>query len=267
MAPGKVLGIAIAGVLALAAGDARASPLSFTGTLTLRIATLPGIVGASAGIGSVNASAGGIHLTTLSLAGGTFGPVTTSIPVTSSSTLNSVIFTGINNLTGTFTGISGGPPGGGPMGLSGVAKICLGFATCQYSNVSVPLTPSGGVGFGIGGVQTVPGAVALTIQHNPWTVGQPAMTIHTPNSTISLPTLPGGFAHGPASLTSSTARPSGVLQLVSVSKAYTSLTGAFPELPVIAILEVRFAPEPGTLLLLCSGVVGIATVGRWRRPD
>jgi hypothetical protein len=149
------------------------------------------------------------------------------------------------------------------MGLQGVAKICLGFASCEYANVSIPLTPTaGGAGIGIGGTQDVTGAVALTIQHAPWTVGQPVMTIHTPNTTISVPILPGGFAHGPASLASSTAQPSGVVQLVTVSKAFTSLTGAFPEMPVIGVLNLHFVPEPGTLALLATGVAGLAVHGR-----
>jgi len=262
------LGIMIGAVLALGAGDARAGPLPFTGTLSFRIATLPKVVGAGAGIASVNGSAGGLHLSTLALGGGTFGPITTSIPLTTPSTINSVIFTGINNLTGTFTGISGGPPGGGPMGLSGIAKICIGFAPCSYAAVPIPLSPtSGGAGFGIGGTASVPGAVSLTLQHNPWTVGQPVMTIHTANTNNTTPVLPGGFAHGPASLTSSTAQPSGILQLVTVSKVYTSLTGAFPEMPVIGFLDLHFVPEPGTLLLLGLGVVGLAAVGRRRPPD
>jgi hypothetical protein len=58
---------------------------------------------------------------------------------------------------------------------------------------------------------------------------------------------------------------SGILQLVTVSKVFTSLTGAFPEMPIVGILNVHFAPEPGTLLLLAVGVVGLAAVGR-RRP-
>jgi hypothetical protein len=102
----------------------------------------------------------------------------------------------------------------------------------------------------------------MTMQHAPWTVGQPTMTIHSPASTISIPVLLGGFAHGPASLASSTAQPSGALQLVTVSKVFTNLYGGFPEFPLTGVLTLHFVPEPGTLLLLGSGVAALALLGR-----
>jgi len=56
------------------------------------------------------------------------------------------------------------------------------------------------------------------------------------------------------------------VQLVTVSKVYTSLTGAFPDFPLTGILTLHFVPEPGTLLLLGSGVAVLAALGRrrWR---
>jgi hypothetical protein len=217
----------------------------------------------------VNASAGGIHLNSFAVPGGNFGPSTVTISGSSLTTvtgISSLRFTFSQNLTGSFSGISGGPPGGGPMGVSGIAKICLIFGGpgC-LANVPFPLTPTpGGAAFGIGGTRTATGAVNITFQDAPWTIGQPVMTIHTPNSTITTPALPGGFAHGPASLTSSTAQPSGVVQLVTVSKVYTSLTGAFPEIPLTSVLTLHFVPEPGTLLLLGSGIAVLAALDRRR---
>jgi hypothetical protein len=260
----KLLGFVAAGMLL--AGTAHGTTLPYGGVLVFQLATLPGINAPGGGLGVINLSASFGPLNQLNLGSGAFGPVTASLPVTSNSTINSVIFTAMTNLSGAFTS-AGGPAGGfgGPMGLTGTAKICLKFAACQYSNVTVPLTPTGTppAGFGVGGTQTVPGAVAVTMQHAAWTVGTPTMTIHTPSSTISVPVLPGGFAHGPKTGSlSSAGRPGGVLQLVTVSKTYTSLTGAFPELPLIGLLQIQFVPEPGTLLLLGSGVLGLVLLGR-----
>ena len=258
------MGSALVACLAIGiAGSAHAATLDFTGALSLTLGYYPPFVIPGTGTAQVSGD-GSAHLLALSLVGGSFGPVTTSIPLTSQAELSSIRFTGVRNLSGSFSGLSGGPSGGGPMGVAGIQKICMMF-NCGL-NISIPLSPTiGGAGFGLGGMRTVTGAVNLTLQHAPWTIGQPPMTLHTPGSAITTPVLPGGFAHGPASLTSSTARLSGVVQLVTVSKVYTSLTGASPELPLTGVLTLHFVPEPGTLLLLGSGALGLGLCGRRRR--
>jgi hypothetical protein len=246
------------------AGSAGAATLDYFGTLSVQLTTLPGATGAVSGTVVVNAGVGGPQLSSLVIGAGALGPVTAALPVTSDTTINSVVFTAVANLTGSFgLGLSGAPPGGGPMGLTGTAKICLVFAPCGYANVTIPLTPASGAGIGVGGTQLVPGAVPLTIQHSPWTIGQPAITIHTANSAVTTPVLPGGFAHGPASFTTNTAQHSGALQFVTASKVYTNLS-PIPETTMFSVLRLEFAPEPGTLLLLGLGVLGLAAAGRGR---
>jgi hypothetical protein len=51
------------------------------------------------------------------------------------------------------------------------------------------------------------------------------------------------------------------------SKVFTSLAGSFPELPIFAVLTMQFVPAPGTLLLLGSGIAGLALLGRKRSRE
>lgn len=70
-----------------------------------------------------------------------------------------------------------------------------------------------------------------------------------------------GIRHGPASGTSSTAAPSGELQLVTPIVISTSI-GASSTIPGFAVMTLHFVPEPGTLILLGAGVVAPGAAGR-----
>jgi hypothetical protein len=126
----------------------------------------------------------------------------------------------------------------------------------------------------VGGLITVNtfqkgGGFKLSINGAPWTVGLASIksvTTTTPNGgTITFTETLYGFAHGPASGSSSTAAPSGsgVLQLVTPSLIQTSQ--APPNQWWSAWVQVTLRlPEPGMLLLLGSGVVGLLLLGRSR---
>ncbi len=251
----NLLGVALAGLLVLGvAVNAGAGTVSYTGTLEFGLSTLPGVTAPGTGTAVVNGSGAGASILTLALTGGAgFGPISASIPVTTSNTINSVIFTSFGFATG--TPIVGGS--GAPMGLMGTAKICLVFAPCVYSGIPVPLTPTGSppAGLGVGGTQSFTGGVSITQQHAPWTLGTPVMTIHGAASATTTPNLPGGYL--PMGV-------AGTVQLVTATKTFTSLTTAFPELPITAILKINLAPEPGNLLLLLSGGAGVALMGGLR---
>ena len=74
-----------------------------------------------------------------------------------------------------------------------------------------------------------------------------------------------GWAHAPASTTSSTAQPSGMVQLITPSQVTTNLPlGSSDKMGQFVIFMIHFMPEPGLLLLLGSGVAGLAFLGRMR---
>ena len=231
----------LAGVLL--AGTAHAASLPFTTSLAIQIAQLPPIVLPGSGVATVNGSAGGAHVDSLALAGGTFADSGT-VPFTDPAVfpILGVVYD-VQNDAGNFTGGGSGTLGG-VMPLRGSAKLCL-FGSCPaaVANLDVPLSV-----VGQGGYVQVVGAVNLTVAGAPWTTG----TASAASATAM------GLAHGPASGTSSTFAPGGRLQLVTPFYVASAI-GALALVPGFATLTIQFVPEPAAFALLAGGIALLAS--------
>ncbi|HEY5657051.1 MAG TPA: PEP-CTERM sorting domain-containing protein [Myxococcota bacterium] len=270
------------------AGVAHAEKLAYYGTHTLEFSNLGKISFTVEGVGvaDVVRSAEG-HLTTLQLTQHfPGGRMNTVIPITDPAVAAIIPSVHITSLRinpqvqgGIFAPISGGgatPLTRATMPLTGTIRICLFYAGCNSGAITQTLgqqTTSGAyTGVGVGGTFSInpggTGGIRISIYGAPWTVGTASVMNITDSGAITTLTAM-GFAHGPASLTSSTARPGGVLQLVTASQVIAT---GIPGSPApggepsgqINTLRLEFIPEPGVLLLLGSGAAGMALLGRKR---
>ncbi len=118
---------------------------------------------------------------------------------------------------------------------------------------------------GVGGIITVGGSgpLRLSLEAAPWTIRTATVPVTT-NGGGTVAVAAAGWLHGPASFTTSTAVSGGALSLVTPLRITSNLgtpLGAFGR------LTLRFVPEPGLLLLMGSGLLGLAILGRTRmRP-
>jgi hypothetical protein len=287
----RSLAIVMTLALLTAGGAARAEKLAYYGTHTLDFSNL-GNLSVSVtgeGVADVVRSPGG-RLTTLQLtqhfAG---GRINTVLPVTDPAVAATIPSVHITSLRinpqvqgGIFAPISGAV-GTSPtqlsvatMPLTGTIRICLFYTGCNSGAITQVLgqqTTSGEyTGVGVGGTFSInpggTGGIRISVQGAPWTVGTVSVSNITSMGVITIQTAM-GFAHGPASLTSSTALPGGVLQLVTASQV---IAVGIPNSPApdgepsgqFNTLRLEFIPEPGLLLLLGSGAAGMALLGRKR---
>ncbi len=223
------------------AGQAHAISLGFTGSLAVQISALDPVTLPGAGTAIINGSGGGGALTGLELPQGVFAVTAIVVPVTDPGAfpIAGVQVTAANG-AGSFNG------SGGMMPINGSSKVCL-FGPCgsAVANLDVPLS-----NVGVGGTALVTGAVNLTVVGAPWTTGTAA---------IGAMTIMGGKS--PAS---NTGAPSGTITLVTPIFISSNI-GASAVVPAFAILNLHFVPEPGTLMLLGSGIAGLVAFGRSRR--
>jgi hypothetical protein len=264
----KLSGLLVSAALALClAGGASAELLRWAGTLTLDFAH-PGIPSASflgGGVATVNGSASLGQLNALRLAGGITGSASVWVtdpwlaPIWA---LRPTVALGTGVL-GPISGGAGAPPlTQNTLPLGGNVRLCILFGCSSF--LPIPLTVGGTRGAGIGGLLTLNGygpGIHISVTGAPWTIGTAVVfTGTTANGAPTAAAVRSGFAHGPASGTTSTANLGGVVQLVTPVQTATNL-GTGIGWGFFAVLNVTFVPEPGAALLLGAGLAGLALMG------
>jgi hypothetical protein len=284
-------------------GSAGAAPINWEGTAVVLLGDFPLAILTGGGVATITATDGHVNSLRIAASRGGFGGSLTTL-VTDPETIGNQIFAiqylDLSAATGTLTPISGGldPNGGGYNGrlpVSGLVKLCLLNTDCTITaDVELtqpdPTRPGGIKGIGVGGLLTVNvlnGFANISLAAKPWQIASATLIdqieLPTPSNNITFVTIQiRGFAHGPNSASSTTASfttamattPSGsitvtgggVIQLISPAQVITNLTtGTSDKIAGGTTLIVRFIPEPGLLMLIGSGVAGLALLGRSRR--
>jgi hypothetical protein len=283
----KLLLLFTSAILALGlVGSASAAKLNYQGTTIILLGEFGTGFFTGGGVATVNGSGGEGHLNQLRLAasrgvpGGEFTTPVTD-PETVGNGIGAIQFVGVEGGTGTLGNISGGASSNGNLSpntfpLRGLVKICLLSTACDQGSLNLILTqtttvPPGVKGAGIGGLVTIggQGAIRMSIVAAPWTIKTATVvdditTAVSRNRTFLNITMK-GFAHGPLSGTTSTANVSGVVQVVTPNQVRTNLPqGSNLKVSAAVSSVIHFVPEPGLLLLLGSGVTGLALLGRRR---
>ena len=181
---------------------------------------------------------------------GAVGGITASPPITQ------VVMSIAGNAPGAFVA-GGGPLGalGGVMAMVGTAKIKAysGLVTL----VGVPLSVIGVPGATV--MVMSGGGGIINVTGSGWTTG--FRTIMHPVTTTAGGTQVSPTTGSSAGADLRTPGGGGTLVLISPTTIRTNLAG---DIPSFAVLTLNFIPEPGTLLLLGSGVAGLALLGRRR---
>jgi hypothetical protein len=286
--------LAMAGLV----GSANAAPINWEGTTILNLGDFPPGILTGGGVATITTT--GAHINSLRIAqsrGGISGSFTQLVtdPETISNQIFAIQFVGVAGQTGTLTPISGGldPAQSGYNGrlpVGGLVKLCLLNTDCTTTadlelTQPDPTRPGGIKGIGVGGLLTINvlnGFANISVLAQPWQIAQATLIdqieLPTPSNIVTFVDVEiRGYAHGPSSASSTTASfttatvgtlmvtGGGVIQLISPSQVLTNLTtGTSDKVAAGQTFLIRFIPEPGLLLLIGSGVAGLALLGRSR---
>jgi len=266
----KTLGLLLVAVLVFGvAGTAGAKAIDWHGTILVELGELYPLALKGSGVATVNASSGSAHLSTLRIGLGITDSGT--VPVTdpnATGQVKSIVVSGTGPTPPvTVTGISGAPPmGQNAIPMPGFTRVCIIVPNCAI-NLPLQHTTNQTNGIGIGGLVTLGGngSIRISIEAAPWTIGTGTAVNQTVKGNyITLSRA--GFVHGGASASnSSTAANSGVIQMISPEQmTIDGLTSNSAKMNLFLTMTLHFIPEPGLLLLLGAGVVGLGLLGRSR---
>lgn len=255
--------IACVGLLVALGSAARADPTGWLGTLSIEFVHLPPIEIQGHGVAILETT--GARIDRVALAGGVSGSGAAQLPRTGE--LGTISVAAELELgTGSLASLDpqhSGAPAGNRLPLAGMLKLCLFFPGCGL-HLPLGLTQDAGDrGMGVGGLLTAGGfgSIRVSVDTAPWTLGTALLSPY-PYANGETVVSARGWAHGPHSLTQSTALPGGQLSLVTPVQVTSQIGQPWTS---FGRLRLHFVPEPTRAALLGAGILGLLSLGALRR--